>query len=348
MHFSRSKILRAALLAAVLASCRKPPAPAPEQELVRYEYKRLQMGMPFEVVLYAPDDDARARAAADAAFARVKVLNAILSDYDDESELTRLSRTAGTGRAVRVSDDLWNVLARAQDLSARSGGAFDVTVGPVIRLWRAARRTHVLPDAAELEKARAAVGWKNVRLDPKARTVELLAPAMRLDLGGVAKGYAAGEVLKVLRERGIVRAFAGAGGDMAFGDAPPGRRGWRVELAPVDAASAAPAGHILLANAAMATSGDLFQYVEIGGRRYSHIVDPRTGWALTDRGLVVVVLRAAPVADGLSTAVGVLGPDAGLKFIRTFPGADVRIVRRPGGKVETVESEGFEKLRERE
>ena len=98
----------------------------------------------------------------------------------------------------------------------------------------------------------------------------------------------------------------------------------------------------------MATSGDLFQYVEIGGKRYSHIVDPRTGWALTDRGLVVVVLRAAPVADGLSTAVSVLGPDAGLKFIRTFPGADVCIVRRPGGKVETVESEGFEKLRERE
>ena len=338
MYFSRSKILHAALLAAVLASCRKPPAPEQEQELVRYEYKRLQMGMPFEVVLYAPDDDARARAAADAAFARVKALNAILSDYDDESELTRLSRTAGTGRAVRVSDDLWNVLARAQDLSARSGGAFDVTVGPVVRLWRAARRTHVLPDAAELEKARAAVGWKNVRLDPKARTVELLAPAMRLDLGGVAKGYAASEALKVLRERGIVRAFAGAGGDMAFGDAPPGRRGWRVELVPT--------GHILLANAAMATSGDLFQYVEIGGKRWSHIVDPRTGYALTDRGLVVVVLRAAPVADGLSTAVSVLGPDAGLKFIQTFPGADVRIVRKPGGKVETVESEGFEKLRE--
>lgn len=336
MYFPRSKILHAALLAAVLASCRKPPAP--EQELVRYEYKRLQMGMPFEVVLYAPDDDARARAAADAAFARVKALNAILSDYDDESELTRLSRTAGTGRAVRVSDDLWNVLARAQDLSARSGGAFDVTVGPVVRLWRAARRTHVLPDAAELEKARAAVGWKNVRLDLKARTVELLAPAMRLDLGGVAKGYAASEALKVLRERGIVRAFAGAGGDMAFGDAPPGRRGWRVELVPT--------GHILLANAAMATSGDLFQYVEIGGKRWSHIVDPRTGYALTDRGLVVVVLRAAPVADGLSTAVSVLGPDAGLKFIQTFPGADVRIVRKPGEKVETVESEGFEKLRE--
>src|SRR5207245_7293056 len=115
----------------------------------------------------------------------------------DESELRKLSAAAGQGKAVRVSDDLWNVLSRAQELSERSGGAFDATVGPLVQLWRKARRIRVLPPGGEIAKARRAVGWKNVRLDEKRHTVELLAPGMKLDLGGVAKGYAAGEAIRV-------------------------------------------------------------------------------------------------------------------------------------------------------
>lgn len=321
-------------------------AHAGDVDLARYEYQRLQMGMPFRIVFFARDDDLQARATADAAYARVKEINGIMSDYDEESELSRLSRTAGRGEAVSVSDDLWRVLQRARELSERSGGAFDVTAGPFIQLWRKARRTHVLPDAASLEKAGAAVGWEKVRFRPEGHTVELLAPAMRLDLGGVAKGYAASEALTLLRARGIRSAMAGAGGDLAFGDAPPGTRGWRVELAPIDAPDAPPSGHLLLANAAMATSGDLFQHVEIAGKRYSHIINPHTGIALTDHSLVVVVVRNASLADGLSTTVSVLGPETGLKFIEAVPDAEVRIVRRPGEKVEVVESAGFKKLLE--
>src|SRR5438132_6429346 len=113
------------LFPAVLALFFQNQTRADEADLTRYEYKRLQMGMPFQIVFYAPDDDAKARAAADAAYARVKQLNAVMSDYDDESELSKLSATAGKGEAVKTSDDLWRVLTHAQDLAARSDGAFD-------------------------------------------------------------------------------------------------------------------------------------------------------------------------------------------------------------------------------
>jgi FAD:protein FMN transferase len=331
-----ARFLRPAILA--LALTFSQTLRAGDAELGRYEYKRLEMGMPFQIVFYAPDDDVKARAAVDAAYARVKQLNAIMSDYDDESELSRLSATAGKGGAVKVSDDLWRVLAHAQDAAARSDGAFDVTVGPIVQLWRKARRAHQLPPAELLDAARARVGYKNLRLDPVRHTAELLAPGMLLDLGAIAKGDAADQALKVLRARGITRAFAGAGGDMAFGDPPPGKPGWRIELAQLDAPDAPPAGWILLANCAMATSGDMFQRVEIDGRRYSHIVDPHTGVGLTDHSLVVVVAPDGITADALSTAVSVLGPERGVKLIEDTNGAAARIVRKPGDKIEVVES----------
>ena len=201
---------------------------------------------------------ARRPISADAAFQRIKQLNDIMSDYDADSELSRLSRTSGQGLDVALSDDLWLVLLRAQTLAERSGGAFDVTVGPCVNLWRKARRELKMPDPVRLEQARAAVGYKHVRLDPKRHTVRLLVPDMRLDLGGIAKGYAVDEALKVLSRLGINRALVAGGGDMAVGDPPPGRAGWRIELAPLDATNAPPARFVSLSHTAIATSGTSF------------------------------------------------------------------------------------------
>src|SRR5260221_8844696 len=137
-----------------------------------------------------------------------------MSDYEPDSEVASLSRTAGEGKAVKVSRELWTVLSRAQKLAAESGGAFDVTVGPYVILWRQARREHKLPDAAKLEAARAAVGYEKLKLDPKRHMAQLLAPGMRLDLGGIAKGYALDEAMKVLRSHNVRSALVSGGGDL--------------------------------------------------------------------------------------------------------------------------------------
>jgi thiamine biosynthesis lipoprotein len=308
--------------------------------LERFEFAQPQMGVPFRIVLYATNTS-EADTAARAAFARISQLNDLLSDYDTDSELSRLSRTSGEGRAVPVSDDLWFVLRRAQDVAARTGGAFDVTIGPCVSLWRKARRERKLPRPDLLGEARAASGWQKLRLHPRARAAELLVPNMKLDLGGIAKGYAVDEALKVLRHRGLTRALVSGGGDLAAGDPPPGKPGWRIELAALDAPSAPPPQFVVLARTALATSGDVFQHLEIEGVRYSHIIDPRTGVGLTDHSLVTVMARDCTTADSLATAVSVLGPGEGLKLLETTPGAAGRIVRQPGRQVETRTSKRF-------
>ena len=334
----KSKAAWAALLALWLAGGCVMPCHRPAQPL-RYEFTQPQMGLPFRIVLYATE--AEAKPAADAAFARIAQLNDILSDYDTDSELSRLSRSAGEGKSVPVSQDLWNVLARAQELARRSDGAFDVTVGPVVSQWRRARREKKLPPPARLEAALAAVGWEKLHLDPRARTARLVAPEMRLDLGGIAKGYAVDEAQKVLRARGITRALVAGGGDMAASDAPPGKRGWRIEVAPLDLTNAPPARFVLLRHHALATSGDVFQRVEIDGVRYSHIVDPMTGLGLTDHSLVTILARDCTTADALATAVSVLGPALGLALVETTPATAACIVRKPGASIESLESRRF-------
>ena len=300
------------------------------------------MGLPFRIVLYAADQSS-ADTAAHAAFARLSELNSILSDYDTDSELSRLSQTAGHGQAVRVSDDLWRVLERAQYFARGTDGAFDITCGPVVSLWRKARRENRLPDQSKLDEARRAVGYDKLKLDARARTAELLAPYMRLDLGAIAKGYAVEEALKVLRACGIRSALVAGSGDMAASDAPPGTDGWRIELAPLDAPNAPVTEFVLLKNAALATSGDLFQHIEIDGVRYSHIVDPLTGVGLTDHSLVVVIARDGMTADALSTSVSVLGPERGLKFAES-QGACARVVRQPAGQIEVHASKCFSRF----
>jgi FAD:protein FMN transferase len=301
------------------------------------------MGVPFRLVLYSANESVAVEAAR-AAFARIKQLNDILSDYDTDSELSRLSQTAGSGRPIHVSDDLWFVLWRSQELARRTDGAFDVTIGPVVSLWRKARREKKLPDPIKLAETRKAAGNEKMRLDPARRTVELLVPYMRLDLGAIAKGYAADEALKVLRTRGVTRALVSGGGDLAVGDPPPGTKGWRIEVAPLDAENAPPARYVLLAHAGLATSGDLFQHLEIDGKRYSHIVDPRTGIGLTDHSLVTVIAPDGITADSLATAVSVLGPEKGMRLIEESRGTAAHMVRMLGDRIESSESTRFKEF----
>ena len=313
--------------------------------LERFEFAEPQMGTLFRVVLFA-DNPAAARAAPDAAFDRVEALNAILSDYDRQSELMRLCREP-VGTAVRVSPPLWTVLSQGQKLAEATGGAFDVTAGPLVRLWRETRRSGRLPPSEPWEAGRAATGHAGLRLDGADRTAVLARPGMQLDLGGIAKGYAADEALSVLASHGFTRAMVAASGDIALGDPPPGESGWTVELVPFGRESGT--GRTLrAANVGVSTSGDAEQYVEIGGVRYSHILDPRTGLGLTTPLAVTVVARRAMLSDGWATACSVLGaqesrnaidrlPDEPLHVIAHRRGGDPQVFGRlPSGLQQTV------------
>ncbi len=290
--------------------------------LERFEYERAAMGTRFRIVLYARAREA-ADSAAEAAFARVAALEGELSDYDERSELSRLSGASDSGPTgpIPVSADLFAVLECSQRVAAASGGAFDVTVGPYVRLWRRARRQGEPPGPERLRQVAPSVGFRRLALDRGRRTVRLLAPAMRLDLGGIAKGFALDEALAVLARRGIERALVLGGGDIAVGRPPPGRAGWRIAIVGLEA----PEEEIELACAAVATSGDLERYLDFGGKRYSHIVDPRTGRALDERRLVSVIAPGGMLADALATAVSVLGAPEGLALVERFDGARVRV-----------------------
>lgn len=300
------------------------------------------MGTDFRIVLYAGDESVANRAAAEA-YARVAQLNRILSDYDSHSELSLLSATAGTGRAVELSDELWYVLDRSQQLAKATDGAFDVTVGPLTKMWRSARRSKTFPSAERLGEARAATGFRNLKLDAQAHTATLTVPNMRLDLGGIGMGYAADEALAVLKRHGIRSAMIDASGDVVCSAAPPGERGWKIALVPLRENDDAASRFVWLAEAALTTSGDAFQFVELNGTRYSHIVDPATGLGLTTRSSVTVTARDGITADSLATAVCVLGPERGLKLIADTPAAAALIVRVEDGEPRTYVSPDFPK-----
>jgi thiamine biosynthesis lipoprotein len=294
------------------------------------------MGTTFRIVLYASDESS-GRTAAERAFAQIARLDQTLTDYQPTSELSRITRDA-VGHPVRVSDDLLEVLTLSQELAGRTDGAFDITVGSLTHLWRRARREVELPEKADLDAARQATGFRLLHLDAAAHTVEVDRPAMQLDAGGIAKGYAADQALRALVALGMPQAIVAAGGDIA--DPPPDRPGWDIALAGLDNAPAPPSP-LTLSHAGVSTSGDAEQWVEIGGVRYSHILDPRTGRPVTGRSSVTVVAANATTSDMLATAVDVLGPEAGRGLVDGWAGASALIGTRDGTGDHWVTSRRF-------
>jgi len=283
--------------------------------LDRYEQSQVHMATIVKVVVYAPTP-AAATAGCDAAFARCKELNEILSDYLDESELNRFC-AGGFGRRFKLSPELFFVLERAQYWNHESAGAFDVTLGPVIRYWRLARKTKHLPTPEKLAELKKLTGDDKLVLDPSDRTGQLKISGMKLDVGGLGKGYVGDEMIKALAKHGLSRAIVILGGDVVCGDAPPNAKGWTVAIASLTKskeATAARTGSLILANAAASTAGDANQFVEIKGKRYSHIIDPATGMAQIGRRQVTIVARTGIDADAMDTAACVLGVEKGMKF----------------------------------
>ncbi|WP_158267519.1 FAD:protein FMN transferase [Adhaeribacter arboris] len=311
--------------------------------LQRYEYSHPQMGTIFRIVLYARSVP-QAQAAAQAAFNRVDQLNQIMSDYIPDSELNQLSASAGTGKEVKLSPDLWQVLQISQEVARKTQGAFDVTVGPLVQLWRRSRRQQQLPSPEVLAKAKAATGYQHLHLNKKNQTAKLLVSGMQLDLGAIGKGYAVDEAMEVLRQKGIKIALVDGGGNIRVSKAPPGTKGWVLDLSISNETDHIGGKQIYLKHGGVATSGDLYQFVELNGLRYSHIINPFTGLGLTDQRRVTIVAKNGTNADWLSTALSVLPIKQALTLANRTPKAGAAIVSNINGTTQQ-QSRRFRQLK---
>lgn len=296
----------------------------------RYEFEKGLMGSPFRLIFYA-SSDSLANQAARLAFARIEELNQMLSDYRDGSEINCLSASSGGNKWVVVSNDLFKILLISKKISRRTDGAFDVTVGPVVQLWRRAIRRNSFPTEAELQEARQAVGYRHVKLRRCTKSVKLNLHDMRLDVGGIGKGYAADEAVKVLENLGVKSVLIDAGGDVTLNDPPPDEQAWEIS---VDSGNPRDsiASKITLANAGVATSGATYRYLEHDGVRYSHIVNPKTGVGLRFHVRTTVVAPNGTMADALATAFSVAGIERSKKIMRKFPGVKVWLLETSEGK----------------
>ena len=304
----------------------------------RFAFHRGLMGTQFNLILYAPDS-LIASQASQAVSVRMDSLNQIMSDYLDGSEINHLSAMSGSGKWVPVSADLFAVLKKAQTIARISNGRYDPTVGPLSLLWRRAVRRGAFPTAKQRRLARRAVGYRRIELDSTTRSIRLRRAGMRLDVGGIGQGYAIDEALHVLHRFGIQSALIDIGGDILAGDAPPDATGWRVELSAGKAADTDTT--VLLKNAAITTSGDTYRFLEHKSRRYSHIMNPRSGLGLRHFVQATVLAPNGYQADALTKVFSVAGLRRSRRLISRFPGAKLLILENKRGRLLTWQSAPF-------
>ncbi|WP_229216491.1 FAD:protein FMN transferase [Dyadobacter sp. 3J3] len=288
------------------------------------------MGSPFRIIIYS-GDDSTANKAAQSAFKRIEDLNALLSDYRDDSEINAVSAQSGTDKWIPVSKDLFDILFISDDISKKTSGAFDATLGPIVQEWRRATRKGYFPDEDLIKNALDKTGYQKVKFDKKTQSIQLKDKGMRLDIGGLGKGYAADEAVKVLKSYGIKSGMIDAGGKLALMDGPPGEKGWKILIS----SGRDSIETIEYSNVGMATSGPTYRYLEYDGKRYSHIVDPKTGIGLLYHVRTTVISPTSVEADALATAFSVSGIKEGKRYLKRFPNNKVWLVETKDNKIQT-------------
>jgi len=304
------------------------------RDLPRRDHTFIAMGgIPITVSIWGRGEEEFAADVA-AAIALVERLESLLSDYRPESEISRINRAAA-GEEIPIGDDVTRILKLARRIHDETGGAFDAASGALFRLWKRAER---VPEGPDLARIRAACGLTHFRIDEDRRTVVKDAADAALDLGGIAKGYMADRVLEILRARGVRRALVAIAGDIAgFGGDPPFTIGIRDPRGrPRDVIGTVP-----LAAGAISTSGAYERFIEIGGVRYGHIIDPRSGRPTAGPLSASILAPEGAIADALATAVFVLGPDEGLRAARAAGAEALVIAEGPEGGLRFLATEGF-------
>jgi thiamine biosynthesis lipoprotein len=306
---------------------------------------RMVMGTFARVVVIAKDSDDAGKCI-ESAFAQINKVDDSMSDYKSDSEISRVNRE-GFRKAVKLSQSTYDVLQRSIEFSELTDGAFDITVGPLVELFREAKEKNVLAEQDEIDDAKSKVGFEKLKLDNENRTVQFTVEGMQLDLGGIAKGYAVDKAVETMQSRGAISGMVDLGGDIrCFGAPLKGRDHWVIGLQNPDIGRDSAGPEVLLklkmTNGAIATSGDYQQYILIEGKRYSHIIDRKTGTSSEGLSSVTIIADNATNADALATAVSIMGSEKGLELIENIPGTEaILITSQPEYKL--IKTTGAEK-----
>ena len=303
------------------------------------------MGTFARIVVIAKDSDTVGKCI-ESALTQISKVDELMSDYKSDSEISKVNRD-GFSKAVGVSQSTYMVLHKSIEFSKRTDGAFDITVGPLVELFRKAKSRQVLPTQEEIDNARLKVGFEKLKLDDENWTVRFTVEGMKLDLGGIAKGYAVDKAVEVMQGRGAIGGMVDLGGDIrCFGAPFKGRDHWVIGLQNPKVNKDSNEDEVLLklkiTNGAVATSGDYQQFVEIDGKRHSHIIDRKTGTSTQGLTSVTIIADNAIDADALATAVSVMGVEQGLELIEQIAGVEALLVTS-GPKFEIIKTAGVEK-----
>lgn len=304
---------------------------------LKFNFSQPKMGSPFNITVYA-NDSIQIKEVTKQAYLLVDSLNLIYSDYLENSELSKLSTKAGQKSFTQVTPALWDILQKSVQASQKSDGAFDISIGRVVKLWRKTRKDKILPQPIVLQEAIKTVGYHAIRMNPANKSVRLSKPNTLLDLGGIAKGYIAQVIVDFYRAKGFKKVLVDAGGDLAM--SWEGTSGWKIGIN-VPNSEELIQQYLVLQNQAVATSGDMYQYVTFNGKYYSHIVNPATGMGLTERKNVTVIAPDGATADWLATACSVLSIKKALKLIKAMPHCEVMIAEIKDEKILKWQSKGF-------
>ncbi|MEP7108873.1 MAG: FAD:protein FMN transferase [Ferruginibacter sp.] len=312
---------------------------APAQQK-RFSFTEPKMGSPFKIVFYA-NDSMQATNLAKHCFNLVDSFIFIFSDYTESSELGRLNASANDGsQPAMASPALIDILTLSKTAFEKTGGAFDITIGPLVKLWRKARKSKQFPAMQAVRSARSLVGFNNLIIDTVNKKITMSKPGMQLDLGGIAQGYIAQKIIDFLRTLQIDNALVDASGDIVMSGPPPGYIGWTVGINVPEATDELLSRPLLMQNKAVTTSGDVYQFMENAGKRYSHIIDPRTGYGVTSQRNVTAIADNGVTADWLATACSIL-PVRKAKRLAVQMGAEVLIAEIRKGKLIFTSTKGF-------
>ncbi len=318
--------------------------PAPSQlnsaaELLGYEFEFPALGTKVQLKSFH-DNKQLVQTAFEQAARTARELEAVLTDYNPQSEARQLSSLAFK-QATRVSDPLWEVMLASDKWTKLSDGAFDSSLGKLTQLWRKYRRVGRTPNRQEIEAAKAATGWQHVQLFPNDHSVRFLHDDLQLDFGAIGKGYVVDRMFEVLCAYELPCSLVNISGNMRVGSPPPERQGWRIEIAALEK-DGQPLRQVLLADKAIATSGDLWQFIVIDGVRRSHILDPRTGLGVPGPQCATAIAKNATDADALATLACVLGFKRAAEIASHLPDTQLLTAQRlgEGGAIEITHTGG--------
>lgn len=283
----------------------------------------------FAAVVAMTEDVQTGGKCIDAALEAIHNVDNLMSDYKPDSEISRVNRSA-FAKPVKVSPETFEVIRKSIEISELSNGAFDITVGPLVKLFRTSQKTGQAPTPEQIAEAKARTGYEKLQIDEAERTVRFAVEGMSLDLGGIAKGYAVDKAIEAVKEQGARGAMVDVGGDIrCFGAPPDGKETWVIALQDPNTQDPAPSGYLLklkIADSAVTTSGDYRQYAIINGQRQSHILDRETGRSAKGLASVTIIADDATTADALATAATVLGPKKGLELIENTPNTEAFLI----------------------